>query len=271
MQPSACWRRVFACNMTTLNYLDPNPAGHPTVLLLHGLGADANSWILQIPALSEAGFRPIATDTPGFGWSPYDERGWSIPRMAAHLASLLAELQTGPAHVVGLSMGGTIAQQLTLDYPQLTRSLVLVSTFAVLRPHTVRGWYYFLQRFILVNTLGLVAQARVVAQTVFPAPGQEQLRKILVETISRANPRAYRKAMASLGRFNSMKRLGEIRVPTLVVTGANDTTVPPNRQRRLVENIPGARQVVIPEAGHAVPVDQAERFNRELLAFLANS
>jgi pimeloyl-ACP methyl ester carboxylesterase len=74
--------------------------------------------------------------------------------------------------------------------------------------------------------------------------------------------------MASLGRFNSMKRLGEIRVPTLVVTGANDTTVPPNRQRMLVESIPEARQVIIPEAGHAVPVDQAERFNRELLAFL---
>jgi len=271
MQPSACWRRVFTCNMTTINYLDPNPAGHPAVLLLHGLGADASSWILQLPALTWGGFRPVATDAPGFGRSPYDGRGWSIQSVAAQMAGLLEDLQTGPVHIVGLSMGGTIAQQFTLDYPRLTRSLVLVSTFAILRPHTVKGWYYFLKRFFLVNTLGLAAQARVVAKTVFPAPGQEQLCKILSETISRANPRAYRKAMASLGRFNSLKRLGEIKVPTLVVTGADDTTVPPNRQRMLVEGIPEARQVVIPEAGHAVPVDQPERFNRELLAFLGKN
>jgi len=271
MQPSACWRRVFACDMTKLHYLDPNPAGHPAVLLLHGLGADATSWTLQLPVLTGARFRPIAPDTPGFGQSPYDGRGWSIRRVAADMASLLEELQTGPAHVVGLSMGGIIAQQLALNYPHLTRRLVLVSTFAVLRPDTLSGWLYFAQRFILVNTLGLAAQARVVAQRVFPGPHYGQLRKILVETISRADPRAYRKAMASLGLFNSMKRLEEIKIPTLVVTGADDTTVIPARQRLLVDGIPAARQVIVPDAGHAVPVEQADRFNGELLAFLLRS
>jgi len=256
--------------MTTLNYLDPHPSGTPVVLLLHGLGANASSWTLQISPLIAAGFRPIATDTPGFGGSPYDGRGWSIRRVAADMAGLLEELQTGPAHVVGLSMGGTIAQQFALDAPHLTRSLVLVSTFTVLRPDTLSGWLYFLQRFILVNTLGLPAQARVVAQRVFPGPRYEQVREMLVETISRADPRAYRKAMSSLGLFNSIKRLGEIKVPTLVVTGADDTTVPPARQQMLVKGIRAAQQVTIPDAGHAVPVDQSERFNRELLAFLGN-
>src|SRR5512136_147322 len=122
--------------MTTINYLDPHPDGTPAVLLLHGLGADASSWILQLPALTGGGFRPIATDTPGFGRSPHDGHSWSIPRIAADMANLVEELRTGPVHVVGLSMGGTIAQQFTLDHPQLARSLVLVSTFAVLRPDT---------------------------------------------------------------------------------------------------------------------------------------
>jgi pimeloyl-ACP methyl ester carboxylesterase len=257
--------------MTRLHYLDPNPAGHPAVLLLHGMGADANSWILQLPALTGAGFRPIAVDTPGFGQSPYDGGGWSIHRMAADMASLLEELQTGPVHVVGLSMGGAIAQQLALDYQYLTLKLVLVSTFAVLRPDRLSGWLYFIQRFILVNTLGLPAQAKVVSQRVFPGPRDKQLREMLVETISRADPRAYRKAMASLGLFNSVNRLAEIKVPTLVVTGADDTTVTPARQRLLVEGIPAARQVIVTGAGHAVPVDQAERFNREMLAFLVDS
>jgi len=225
---------------------------------------------MQIPALTGVGFRPIAIDTPGFGQSPYDGHGWNIRRMAANMASLLEELQIGPAHVVGLSMGGTIAQQLTLDYPHLTCKLVLVSTFAVLRPDTLRGWYYFLQRLILVNTLGMSAQAKVVAQRIFPNPRHEQLREILVETILHADPRAYRKAMIALGMFTSVKRLGEIKAPTLVITGEKDTTVTPSRQRSLVEGIPAARQVIIPDAGHAIPVDQADRFNRELLAFLGN-
>jgi 3-oxoadipate enol-lactonase len=256
--------------MTKIHYLDPNPAGQPAVLLLHGLGADSNSWILQMPVLIKAGFRPIATDTPGFGRSPYDGHGWSIQRVAAENAALLEELQTGAVHVVGLSMGGTIAQQFAMDFPYLTRSLVLVSTFSVLRPDTLSGWLYFMQRFIVVNTLGLPAQAKVVSQRIFPGPGNAQLREMLVETISRADPRAYRKAMASLGLFNSMNRLGEIKTPTLVVSGADDTTVTPARQRPLVEGIQAARQVIIQKAGHAVPVDQAERFNRELLAFLGN-
>jgi 3-oxoadipate enol-lactonase len=254
--------------MTRLNFLDPNPDGRPVVLLLHGLGADANSWILQTPTLIAAGFRPIATDTPGFGRSPYDGRGWSIPRVTAELAGFLEELQTGPVHVVGISMGGTIAQQLTLDFPHLVRSLVLVSTFSVLRPDTLSGWIYFLQRFILVNTLGLPAQAKVVAQRIFPGPDNEPSREILTKTISQADPRAYRKAMTSLGLFNSVKRLEEIKVPTLVMTGTSDTTVRPARQRMLVDGIRGARQVVVQDAGHAIPVDHMETFNRELLAFL---
>lgn len=152
--------------MTSLHYLDPNPAGNPVVLLLHGLGADANSWILQIPALSTAGFRPIAVDIPGFGQSPFDGNGWSIRRVAADMADLLEELQSGPAHIVGLSLGGTVAQQFAMDSPLLTRKLVLVSTFAVLRPDNLSGWYYFIQRFILVYTHGLPAQAKVVAQRI---------------------------------------------------------------------------------------------------------
>jgi 3-oxoadipate enol-lactonase len=256
--------------MTSIYYIDPNPAGSPAVLFLHGLGADSNSWTLQLPALIEAGFRPIAIDTPGFGRSPYDGRGWSIARIAAEMAGLLDELQTGPAHVVGLSMGGVIAQQFALDHPHLLRKLVLVSTFAVLQPDTLSGWLYFFQRFIVVNTLGLKRQAKVVASRVFPGPQNAPLREMLVKTISTANPRAYRKAMISLGLFNSVSKLGEIKVPTLVVTGANDTTISPTRQSRLVTGIPASRLVIIPDAGHAVPVDQSELFNRELLSFFGS-
>jgi pimeloyl-ACP methyl ester carboxylesterase len=77
--------------------------------------------------------------------------------------------------------------------------------------------------------------------------------------------------MAALALFNSLNRLREITAPTLVVTGEEDTTVPPTRQRSLVDGIPAARQVLIAHGGHALPVDQVERFNAELLAFLGTS
>ena len=254
--------------MTSLHYLDPDPSGKVPVLLLHGLGADGTSWSLQLPALVQAGFRPLAPDAPGFGGSPYDGRGWNIRREAAQLAGWLEELGTGPAHVVGLSMGGVIAQQFALDYPQLTKKLVLVSTFAVLRPEDFSGWWYFIRRAGAVLTLGLEAQAQVVARRVFPDPEDQQMRAMYLAIVARADPRAYRRAMASLGLFDSRKRLREIHAPTLVLTGADDSTVSPARQSLLVQDIPGARQVVIPQAGHAVSVDQAEQFNQTLLEFL---
>lgn len=221
-----------------------------------------------MPALGEAGFRPIAPDAPGFGQSRYDGRGWNIRRMAGQMAGLLEELGTGPAHVVGLSMGGVIAQQFALDFPQLTRKLVLVSTFSVLRPETLDGWGYFAQRSAAVMLLGMRAQAQVVARRIFPDPQDQALRDMFIAVVGRADPRAYRRAMLSLGTFDSRKCLGEIKASTLVITGADDSTVSPARQEILVNGIPGACQVVIPHAGHAVSVDQPEQFNQALLKFL---
>jgi pimeloyl-ACP methyl ester carboxylesterase len=254
--------------MTCLHFQDPNPFGQPAVLLLHGLGADGTSWILQMPALSEAGFRPVAPDVPGFGSSPYDGAGWNTRRAAAQMADLLGELGCGPAHIVGLSMGGVIAQQFALDFPQLTRKLVLVSTFSVLRPQGLKGWIYFMRRAAAILILGMNAQAQVVARHIFPNPQDEGLRAMYLASVARADPQVYRKAMFSLISFDSSKRLGEIKAPTLVITGSEDGTISPERQKILAQGIPSARQAIIPQAGHAVSVDQAERFNQALLDFL---
>ncbi len=256
--------------MTTIHFLDPNPQGSPAVLLLHGLGVNSQSWMMQFDALSEAGMRPLAVDVPGFGQSPYDGRGWHLPRVAADLAVLARGLNVVPVHVVGLSMGGVIAQQFALDFPDLTRKLVLVNTFAALRPKTLSGWFYFLSRSILIHTFGLRKQADLVARRVFPHPHQDTLRQMFVQQVMQADPRAYRAAMRALGFCNLTPRLPELRLPVLVITGANDTTVPPDRQRQLAEAIPGARQVVIEGAGHAVSVEQAQEFNRVLIDFLVD-
>ena len=254
--------------MTTIHYLDPGEHNGNPVLMLHGLGVDGSSWALQFPALIDAGFRPIAIDVPGFGSSPYGNSAWSIQRVTEDIAGFLNDKEFSTVHVVGLSMGGTIAQQLAFDYPNIVSKLVLANTFSVLRPSTFKGWMYFAQRIILVHSLGLKAQAKFVADRIFPLPDQVELRKEMIQQITNADPRAYRAAMRSLGTFNSSRRLLEIKVPTLVITGMKDTTVQPSHQTHLASWIPGARHAVIPEAGHAASVEKPDEFNRVLVDFL---
>jgi 3-oxoadipate enol-lactonase len=253
--------------MNTIHFLDPHPSGAKPILLLHGLGANGASWQLQFDALIENGFRPIAPDVPGFGESPYDGKGWSIKRAAAQMIGLLDELKIAHADVAGLSMGGVIASQSALDYPDRIKHLVLVSTFDKLRPSNASEFFYFLRRLIFVHLIGLPQQAKLVAERVFPHPEQEELRALLIAEIARADIRAYRSAMRSLGMFNIAPRLKEIKMPALVITGMDDTTVAPHVQRRLADGI-GAQQIVIANGGHAINVDQYGQFNEALIAFV---
>lgn len=254
--------------MTGLHFLDPNPSASRTVVLLHGLGANASSWSLQFVPLSDAGFRPLAPDIPGFGESLYDGHGWDVRRVAAILADWLDELAPGPVDLIGLSMGGVIAQKFVIDHPERVKRLVLASSFAALRPEKLVGWFYLLRRVLLVAFKGIPEQAAFVAQRLFPEPEQEALRLLLVEQVLQADPRAYRAAMRSLGLFDSRRRLAQIKIPTLVITGSRDGTVSPVVQRDLVTRIPQARQVLIADAGHAVSVDHPYEFNRAVLEFL---
>jgi len=249
-------------------YRDDNPSAGRAVVLLHGLGATGDSWQLQIPELAEAGFRVVSPDIPGFGNSNCLDQRWNIRRVTGWVSDLLQSLDLCPLAVVGISMGGTIALQLALDHPEQTDRLVLVNTFARLRAQNWKQIYYFVRRFLTVQFMGPHAQAEFVAARIFPDPKQSPMRRILVGQILQADPRVYRSAMRSLGFFNVERRLKEIKIPTLVVTGQNDSTVSPILQRAMADKIQGAKQVIIPHSGHAVTADQPILFNQVLLDFL---
>jgi 3-oxoadipate enol-lactonase len=251
-----------------LFYLDENQFSKRAILLLHGLGANSASWQLQIPDLTAAGYRSIAPDAPGFGQSPYPGGGLTVKMIANTTRSLLDMLDIQICHIVGISMGGTIALQMAIDFPQVVDKLVLVNTFARLNLSNPLIWPYFLVRAILVYTLGLPRQAKAVAQHIFPRPEQEMLRQALIQQILQADPHGYRAAMWGLARFDVRRQLANVSAPTLVVTGDQDTTVPPPNQQELVEGIPNACQAIIHGAGHAVTVEKSETFNQILLQFL---
>jgi len=252
----------------SIHYIEDNPSGHMPVILLHGLGANGNSWQLQFPALVEANFRVIAPDTRGFGQSTFPGGKTTIHAMAEDMVELLTSLQIDKTDVVGISMGGTIALQLAIDHPELVRKLVLVNTFAHLRPDSLSGWFYFVVRLVLIQLLGLRAQAQVVSNRLFPKPEQEELRQLLIIQIMQADPHGYRAAMRALWNFNVTNRLESINMPTLVITGDVDTTVPLKIQQNLAKQIPNARQVFIPQAGHAVTVEKPIEYNQAMMLFL---
>lgn len=256
---------------TIFHYLDFNPEGSPAVLLLHGLGADGSSWGYQIPALCEAGVRPIAPDLPGFGKTIPGEGRWTVVKAAADTARLIYGLVGGPMIVAGISLGGVVALQMALDFPQVVQELILINTFACLRPKRFDEASYLVGRFMVANLRGKEYQAETVARRLFPQPEQEELRREMVQRILQADQRVYRQAMQSLALFNVRKRLPEIRMPTLIISGQNDSTVPLANQMELVKGISGAEHIIIPDAGHAVIADQAVRFNKVILDYLKRS
>ncbi|MHC1785053.1 MAG: alpha/beta fold hydrolase [Anaerolineaceae bacterium] len=251
-----------------INFLDPNPAGKNPVLFLHGLGADCESWPWQIKALAEAGYRPLALDLPGFGKSPKYPGRWTITKTAAAVWNFALQLELEHFNLAGISMGGTVALKIALDHPDNLDRLVLINTFARLRPKSPGQAVYFLRRFLMVSTGDRTKQAEFVAERIFPDKGQQELRNFLEGKILQADQHVYRQAMVSLGLFRVMNHLAAIRVPALVISGEKDTTVALENQIELAGAIHTARHVIIPGGGHAVTVDHPEDVNAAILAFL---
>lgn len=239
----------------------------PPVVLLHGLGSCGEDWfLLQAPALSQR-YRVLMPDLRGHGRSDRPPGPYTVPQMADDIAGFLKALGTDSAHIVGLSLGGAVAQALAVRHPERVRSLVLVNTFAYLRPQGWGEWWRTLTRIgaLLVN---IALQARMEAEELFPRPGQAGLRRVAYQRLCANDPAAYRAAMMAAARYDGRRDLGRIRAPTLVVAGLEDTVVPLRAKEELAAGIPGARLVTIPRSGHATPTDQPVAFNRILLDFL---
>ncbi len=252
----------------SLKFLDPNPQGKGVILLLHGLGVDGSSWDYQLEGLSRMGYRPIAPDLPGFGDSPNEGKSWNIHLVSEKVIQWMTSNTDEKMVLVGHSMGGVIAQEIALYHPEKICGLILVNTFAHLRPKHASEWLYFGLRYLTVNFQSPVKQAELVARRVFPHPEQEWLRKEAVRRILTVDPVIYRSAMRELFRFDSRSNLKNLSMPVLVITGEGDTTIRMDEQAELVKLVSGARQVVIPGGGHGVIVEKPDEVNAAMIQFL---
>lgn len=255
-------------NGITLHYLDEG-RGAP-ILLLHGLGSCGEDWVLQTQYFSGE-FRVVAPDLRGHGQSTKPAGAYSIALLASDVACLLDALSIDSAHVVGLSLGGLVAQQLAIDFPRRVLSLALINTFARLLSGNVRELARVLRRGFVSLVLPMRTNAQLIARGLFPQPHQAEMRRLAVQRIMTNDRAAYRAAIIAIRDFDSRRSLHRVTCPTLVVTGESDSTVPRARQRELAGGIRDARWEIIRDSGHATPIDQPAAFNALLRAFLRDS
>ena len=248
-----------------LHYLELGQ-GTP-VVLLHGLGSSATDWQLQFPALAPH-YRVLAPDLRAHGQSDAGPFGWTVADLADEVVQLLDYWQAGPAHVMGLSLGGCVAQALALRYPDRVRSLVLVNTFARLRPAGWHGARRMLWRLWLLCFAPMPASAAYIAAGLFPKPDQAVYRAEATARLSRNSRRTYFAALRALAVFDLRAQLPALRCPTLILAGDRDTTVALAAKQEQQRLIPGARLEILADSGHASPYDQANTFNRLVLEFL---
>jgi pimeloyl-ACP methyl ester carboxylesterase len=243
---------------------EPWTTGKPPVLLIHGLGGDHQNWLYQIPAL--CGRYPIlSVDLRGHGASSAAASDYAIADMALDLVRLLRVLGIEKVHVVGLSLGGVVAQQFALDFPYATASLLLAGTFCSI-PKEMRAVAAESLRFIEDNTMAAIASQRITAA--FSDNVNPTMRGYVIDRIAGNDKAAYVRAARAAFAFSAADRLGEVQVPTLVVVGEHDRVTPPALSETLASGIADARLARIPEAGHICVMDQPAAFNRVMREFL---
>jgi len=251
-------------------YYELHGAGEP-LLLIMGLGANATAWFYQVPEFSKQ-YQVIAFDNRGAGRSAKPNEPYTIPQMADDAAGVLEGLGIESANVFGMSLGGMVAQELTLRHPEKVRTLVLGGTMAG-GPSAVRAGPDFVQQMIAAAVMpleqALTTGMKFLYSEAFLEANRERLLKRALENAPlMAPPYALQRQLMAVMTFNTHERLHDIRVPTLILTGTQDKIVPAANSRILAERIPGARLVEFEGAGHGFIVECAEETNRAVLEFL---
>jgi 3-oxoadipate enol-lactonase len=238
----------------------------PPVVLLHPLGVDHSVWSPVTARLT--GFTFLTYDLPGHGRTPAPQRRCTVDDLADQLADLLAGAGVGGAHVVGVSLGGLVAQAFAARHPDLVDHLVVVDAVDVYPPAMRTMW---VDRAALVRSQGLEPVVGPTLELWF-TPAARDSGDEVVDTVRRllldADPEGYARACETLEAADTSGQLGRIAAPTLVVCGESDA--PPFRAAapRLAGAVADGRLVWLPQAQHAGALERPDAFVDLLRAFL---
>ena len=231
----------------------------PPLILLHGLGGSSQDWEHQIAFFSKR-YRVIAPDLRGFGATPRGRGLPSIERLAGDVRGLLMQLDVACFRMIGHSMGGAVAQQLALNAPATVERLVITNSVPSFRPQSLRHYFEFAYRWIVMGLLGPGRLARIGARRMFPEPHQAAERAKSIARGERNTRAAYLGTLAALGRWSVIARLGELEMPVLVLAAEHDyfghaETV------KFAHALPRGRLHVVENAHHSLPAEKPPVFN----------
>ena len=245
------------------------PDTAPTVCITHSLASDGGSWAEQVPALLQAGFRVLRIDMRGHGGSDPVAGDYTMKDLAGDVASVLDGLSIARVHYIGLSIGGMLGQAFALAHGHRLISAMWCDTLPASPPGAAQIWQPRIAAVRAANSLEPIAEASM-DRYLSPAfraadPGRwRQLRDTVVGT----TPEGYLGCAAAILDFDFTPRLGTVRLPTLVVCGADDPGTPAAENKKLAGLVPGARYEEIAGMRHFPNVEAPEAFNRIMLGWL---
>ena len=245
--------------------------GEP-LILINGLAFPMDLWFAQIRELSKD-FRVIALDNRGIGLSDKPDEEYSIALMASDAVGLLKALGIAKAHVVGLSMGGFISQEIALSYPDVVDRLILVAT-GMGGPRCQKLGKPFWDQATAAIMGKPPDQVYRIDMTLMTAPGfAEKHPDILDQSVALRMKNlqplyAFMRQLGACTVFDSNNRAQDISRPILIILGKDDPLFPIPLADDFRQKLPGAKMIIYENCGHAILLEKAEQLSCDIREFL---
>jgi 3-oxoadipate enol-lactonase len=240
--------------------------GAPLVMIM-GIAADKSSWKYQVPAFRKH-YQVITFDNRGAGKSDKPPGPYSINMMAKDTVSLMDYLNVKQAHILGISMGGNVALEIAINYPERVKNLVLCSTQAGQVEGYSGGTAEILQIWNLPISQFAVRMADFSIDKLINRVILLPLFKIQCGRMDKSTASGLLGQREAITSFNVLESLKQVKAPTLVICGTKDRAVLPTSSELMAKEIPQARLVKISNGSHLINHEYSKHFNNEVLNFL---
>jgi pimeloyl-ACP methyl ester carboxylesterase len=250
-------------------YYEVAGEGEP-LLMVMGLGADHLAWALQVPALGEH-FQVVTYDNRDCGQSSYAEGPYEITDLAADAVALADVLELDSFHLVGASMGGCIAQEIALGWPDRVRTLTLAITFGGAGAYSRKSGRMMAADVRRRTYEEQIDQMMLLCFSEDLFDQEERitfLRQQMLANPYPQRPEGFARQAEATGRHEARQRLPSLKMPVHVIGAEHDILVPVWKSKELAELIPAARLTIIEGATHGLNLERAEDFNAAVLEFL---
>lgn len=251
-------------------YYEMHGQGEPLVLI-SGFTEDHTAWEDVVAELAKD-FRVLTFDNRGAGQTITPEKPFTTEEMADDTVALMSALDIPKAHVLGHSMGGSIAQQIALRHPKNILKLIIACSVPKLDSVSLA----------VINTGAKLVNAKVpfelLLDNIFPwifsadfLSDEKKVAKALAKKINNPHPQTligYKHQLVACNRHDTLARLSEIKTPTLVLGCARDLLISPSHSEWMAEKIPNAQLKILPSLGHIPQVENPTLFCKTIKEFL---